>query len=844
MFKSTLLLSCATGAVILGASSAALAQDAGATPAPESQTVVVFGHRAAERRSLEQKKKADNQIEVVSANDAGKLPDQNVAETVRRVPGVVAANDQGEGRYVVIRGMDPNLAAVRVNGQSAAAPEPEGRQVKLDDIPTGLIGQVTVIKNQTADYDANAIAGAVDIKTLSAFDHKGTFFNARLAKGHFDLNDKDPTEADATFGTRFGEAGNMGVVLSVNASRRPMRSNNLQGSSNWGLHGTAVTPDDFRIRDYNLVRARSGAAAAFDWKPNADTHLFARVISSKFSDDETRDQFRVPVPTSGITSQTATSGDFASVTATRFVRRRQEVDRILTTSAGGDFHLGEGKLSVVATASQSTKEDPLRSEWQFTASGVNGHYDTTNFLFNVTPAAKAYDPTQFKAKSFNFDVRKAEEDLGQVSVDYERPLALFGDATFKAGVKYADRHKTNERDFQSYKLSTAFLLSAAGPSDAAGSIYDGRYPLGPRVNYGLVTAYAQANNFLVLDAPGSVANSLAVDYDVSEKIAAGYAMLTVRTGGLTLIPGVRVEDTKSAYKAKSFTLASTPSQGFNVFGDKHYTDVFPSLVGHYNIGENALIRFAATTAIGRPNYADLAPVTSVDSGAGTVALGNPDLKPLKSVNLDAGYEYYLGKSGLLSITGFYKAIDNPIYSSGRTETNVTYAGTLLTTAAVTQPMNADKAHVAGVELNAVMQFDMLPVPFDGLGMNINATFQDAKAEGAFARSGEVPLFFTSKTTGTAQVTYEKYGVVARLAYTYRSEYLDTLGATAAQDQYTGDNGQLDAKLSYALSPNWLVFVEGSNLNNTPWRRWQGNPHQLIENEIYGKTVKVGLSSRF
>ncbi|HVZ29597.1 MAG TPA: TonB-dependent receptor [Asticcacaulis sp.] len=834
MFKTTLFLTCAAGVLSFAAPLAAQAQDTAATVG-DATTVTVFGHRAAERKSLEQKKTANNQVEVITANGAGKLPDQNVAETVRRAPGVVAANDQGEGRYVVIRGLDPNLAQVRINGQSSAAPEPENRQVKLDDIPTGLIGGVTVIKNQTADYDANAIAGAVDIKTQNALDHKGSFFSGHVAYGHFDLNGKNPSEADMTFGTRFGQNNNMGLVLSVNDSRRPMRSNNTQGSSNWGLRGGFMTPDDFRIRDYNLERARAGSAAAFDWKPQAGVHLFARVLSSHFSDDETRDQFRIPVPTSGITNQTATSGDFTNQTTTRFVRRRKEVDKILTTSVGGEFNLGQGKLSVALTNSQSEKDDPLRSEWQFTESGVNGHYDTTNFLFNVTPVAAAYDATKYKAKSFNLDIRQAKEDLKQVTADYEVPVSWFGDATFKTGFKLSDRRKTNDRNFWSYKLSTAFLLSAAGPSVSNVSTYFGRYPLGPLVNYDQVTTYAQTNNFLVLDTVGSIPNSLGLDYDVSEKIAAAYAMVTIKAGNWTVIPGVRVEDTKTGYKAKSFVATtSTLTQGFNVFGNKHYTDVFPSLVTRYDLTDSQVVRLSATTAIGRPGYADLAPYTNDDgSGTSVVTHGNPDLKPWRSVNLDAGFEQYIGKSGLFSATLFYKDLDTPIYT--------VQSGTGNATA---MPMNAKSGRDSGIELNAVYQFDMLPAPFDGLGMNVNATFQDAKAKGAPNRTDDVPLFFTSKTTGTAQITYEKYGILARVAYTYRSKYLDTLGGSTATDQYTGDNGQLDAKLSYTLGKNWLVYVEGTNLNNTPWRRFQGTSTQLVENEIYGKTVKVGLAVKY
>ncbi|WP_443751162.1 TonB-dependent receptor [Asticcacaulis solisilvae] len=829
-FKTTLLASCALGAVSFAAPHTVLAQDTQNAQPADTSSVVVFGHRAATRRSIEQKKTAAVQVEVATANDAGKLPDQNVAETVRRLTGVTAANDQGEGRYVIIRGLDPNLAAVRVNGQSAAAPEPEGRQVKLDDIPTGLIGQVTVVKNQTADYDANAIAGAVDIKTLSALDRKGPFFNGRFAEGRFDLNKKSPSEADMTFGTRFGANHDMGFVISVNNSRRPMRSNNLQGSSNWttGTNGF-TTPDDWRPRDYNLTRDRAGAAAAFDWKPDADTHLFARVLSSRFSDDETRDQFRVPIPTTGLTNQTATSGDFSGVTATRFVRRRQEVDRVLTESLGGEFKLGEGKLSLAATASRSSKDDPLRSEWQFTASGISGHYDDTGVVFLVTPSAKAYDATQFKAKSFNLDVRHAQEDLHQLTADYEVPTGLFGDATLKFGAKYSERHKTNERDYKAYKLSTAFTLASTGTLDSSDSVYNGTIPFGPRVNYDLATAYAINKGYLVLDTAGSVANSLGVDYDVSEKIGAAYAMLTVKTGKWTLIPGLRVEDTDSGYKAKSFTPASSVTQDFNVFGGKHYTDLFPSLVTRYDISESQVMRLSATTAIGRPNYSDLAPYVN-DDGAGNVTYGNPNLKPWRSVNLDAAFEQYVGKDGLLTVAVFRKDLDTPIFTVGTNASNM--------------PKNAASGYVNGVELAAVYTFDWLPGPLSGFGVNLNATLQDAKAKGAPGRAGEVPLYFTSKTSGTAELTYEKYGIMGRIAYTYRSHYLDTLGVDAAHDLYTGDNGQLDAKLSYALSQNWLVYVEGTNLNNAPWRRWEGNNHQLVENEIYGKTVKVGISSKF
>ena len=220
--------------------------------------VVVTGTRLAERRALQTKKSADNFVEALYANDVGKLPDQNVAEAIRRLPGISVANDQGEGRYVIIRGVNPNLVNVVLNGQTLPAPEPDGRQVKLDDIPSALISAVIVTKSLTPDQDANAIGGEVNIRTLSAFDRNKSFFaDARGAYGRYALNHKNPWEADGQVGGIFAD-GKFGAVLSFNYSRRPIESENFQGSTSFLANGG---PDQFGLRDYNLVRTRVARSA-------------------------------------------------------------------------------------------------------------------------------------------------------------------------------------------------------------------------------------------------------------------------------------------------------------------------------------------------------------------------------------------------------------------------------------------------------------------------------------------------------------------------------------------------------------------------------------------------------
>ncbi len=808
--------------------------------------VVISSARAAERRSLQVKKVADNFVEAIYANDVGKLPDQNVAEAVRRLPGVSVANDQGEGRYVIIRGVDPRYVNVTINGQTAAAPEPDSRQVKLDDIPSAMIGAVKVIKSLTADLDASAIAGQVDIITLSAFDRHGVFGSARAAYGKFDLNDKNPYETDAVLGGTFGADGQFGAVVSANYSKRPVESQNVAGAS-WTTAGGNPIPADFDVRDYNLIRERTGFVGNFDWRPSDDVQLYLRSSYSKFTDHETRDRFRLPIAGTIVPSTTSTTtGSFSKATGTRYVRRRDEDDNTKTVSAGGRFNLPVGHLDVDAAYSRAEKTDPLRSEFQFaTGKTMAGTYDLSEVLFQVTPTTTAYDPAQYIFKSTNYDRREAVEELKQARADYSLPLAMIGeDSTLKIGAKLIDRSKTNDREYTTYDPgATAFTLAALNPP-TLDSIYDGRYKFGPTVNYQAAQAYVAANpTTLKLNTAKSLSTSLLSDYDVSEKIYAGYAMAKLKLGRVTLVPGLRVETTDGDYAAKTFNNV-TSKQGPDTTGSNKYTNWFPSLNAKMDVTDRLVLRAAATTAIGRPDYVSLAPAVTVDATADTVVQGNPNLKPLLSTNLDAGVEYYLPGQGLLSAAVFFKDIQDPIFTQTLLNQSGTFGGVALTGAAVTTPLNATKANVAGVEFNAQSQLTFLPGALDGFGVGVNLALIDSDLRGVPGRRDSLPLAQQSKTVGTAQLFYEKYGFSARLAYSYRSKFLYTIGADQGSDVWWDDHGQLDARAAYAFNKTASVFVEGSNLNDEPWRTFVGNDRRLGENERYGRTFRTGIQLSF
>jgi TonB-dependent receptor len=461
--------------------------------------------------------------------------------------------------------------------------------------------------------------------------------------------------------------------------------------------------------------------------------------------------------------------------------------------------------------------------------------------------------TAYGFNSVNYDTRDAVETLWQGRADYTLPIAIGDGSAIKIGAKYLDRHKTNERDYVTYGLARGRTFTLADVSYSGDtSFYDGAYAFGPRIGYDTAQAYLASNpGTIALNTASSLNNSLANDYDVAERIYAGYAMATLKFGGLTLIPGVRVEHTRDRAKAKLITAASTLDQGFNSFGSRDYTDIFPGLNAKFEATSALVLRGAITTSIGRPNYPDLAPFVSVDATTTprpTVTLGNPGLKPYKAWNADVAAEYYLPGQGLVSIGLFYKHLDNPIYTQGVINTSGTFAGQSFAAVDLVQPLNIDHANVKGIEANFQTRFAFLPSPLDGFGIAANYTHVAGHASGtvlgAVPRAGSIPLFLQSKDSGTAQIFYEKYGVAVRVAYTYRSKYLDTLGATAAQDQYTGNNGQLDVNLSYQMTPRLIFFGNATNLTDAPWRRFIGTRNQLVERERYDYTVRWGVQLHY
>jgi TonB-dependent receptor len=823
------------------------------------EEITVTGFRLSQATALQDKKSAAVIKDSVTADDAGKLPDQNAAEALQRLPGVTATTDQGEGRYVMIRGIDPGLNNVTLDNQILATPEGGARGIALDTVPSNLLAKLEVVKSVTPDMDGNSIGGAINIVTPSAFDDPdGQFGSASLEYGYYDLKGDSPYGGALAWGQTFGADDRWGIVLSGSYSQREYGSHNLQGGDPWEEEGDFLIPDELVLRDYTIERIRSGVVANLEFRPNDDVKLYFRNLYNEFEDTELQPETIYDYRNGDLIDQTPTSGSFTEAEGSREVARRKETQSIQTSTLGGAFELGAWTLGTSITYGEAEQDTPWDFTWAFELDeAIPMSYDTSSFFFDVTAGPEFQDTTLFEFGEAFRGRQLVEEELKIAQIDLQRDFVRWErDGFLKFGAKLVDRDKTSDQDAEVYDGFDGdfFLSDVSRPGDPDFYSSERTYLFGPQVDFDAAQRFFDANSagFELSDAD-TVAESFGVDYEISEEVSAGYLMAQVDVlPELTLTGGVRVERTEADFTAFDLEFVDgdidpVPPQ---TRGSKEYTNWMPGLQMRYAPNADLVIRAAWTNTIGRAAYEQNVPfrnfeVEEVEDGIfeGTLEAGNSDLEPLESMNLDASVEWYLQPSGVVAVGVFYKDIENPIFTRIQQLEEVDFEGRFYSELEIIQPQNADSGEILGVEINYQQAFSSLPAPFDGLGISLGYTYSDSEAT-VFDRDSKVPFFLQSDQVGNIALFYERSGLGLRLGYSYRSDYLDTLGESPETDLYVDDHGQLDFKASYDFGEMITVFLQAQNLNDEPLRFFSGDKSRLAENEIYSWNAMLGVQVKF
>ena len=782
----------------------------------ETVTVTAGPIGDGEARALNQQKTAPNITNVVSADQIGQFPDANAAEATQRIPGISIERDQGEGRYVVIRGSEARLNSMLINGERIPSPEGDVRQVALDVVPTDLLEAIHVSKALTPDMDADAIGGAVNLVTKAAPSQARAL--ATISGGYNDIQDDwGQGLFSVTAGRRFN-GDKLGLIATASYNDVNRGSENIEPEYDDG------DLDDLQVRDYSINRERTGLNAALDYQLTPNDSLFVRGIFTRFADQEYRRRTRYRVGDDRIE---------------RELKDRLETQVIGNLQAGADHFLANGlHVDYRVSASYAEEDEPDRHDTTFRQDDI---------LFDPNVSAAFIDPDNLQANplnenlaAFTLDDQVVENNLTTDrdivgAFDVRLPLLLRRNfaGTLKAGVKYRDKRKTRDNSALVFESGEdLFLNDLVDPAFNVRSVLGGRYMPGAHVG---PDQARQLRSRFALEAETDFEADLA-DYTATERTSAVYGMADLALGpAMTLLSGVRVESTRIDYTGYELLFDDAGDfASIEPVGDaRDYTKVFPGVHWRYAFTPDSNLRAAVTRSMARPNFYDLVPFQLILEEDSEIVRGNATLRPTVASNVDLMVEHYFQSVGVVSGGFFYKSLTDFIFpfTFGETRNGDDFD--------VLEPRNGDDARVTGLELAFQNQLRALPAPFDGLGLYANYTFTDSDATLPERAADDLRLPGQARHVGNLAVWYEKRGFSARASLNFRGRALFEVADDAAEDVFLDANRQLDLSVSQALSDNLRLFVNALNLTNEPLRFYEGSPDRPMQEEFYSWWMSFG-----
>lgn len=832
------------------------------------EVVVTGSLKNSEARALNMQKNAINISNVIASDSIGKLPDRNAAETVQRVQGVSIERDQGEGRFVSLRGLPPFWASTTINGNRLPTAEEEttSRATAFDFFPTELISYVHVNKSFTPDMEADGIGGGVNFITKT--QPMKTEFMGTLGTGYNAKSDKGVYNLGLLYGGRTKDK-KFGYLVNFSHFIRSWSTDNFEArrSGDEGIFR-------MELRDYNGVRKTTGANAALEYVLSPKSTLYLKGIYGTLSDDETHYKHRVRFDKFSAANNTARV-------------ELQNIHNLLITeltsvSLGGVHQLNKSKIDwdlsyynnlfkygnipdkqnnsyYVIKYTQngvginpdyiSDKGNGPRAYWKADGGKLDFKDPDALFGFYNNPNFKM-DASQMRFTDLEFyKVYVQEKD--KIVAGFNHEINVSDQLTLKYGLKYRDKERSARFSdiFYNWSNGTAPLLSdfsqhTTTQPNATKYLSEMNTNIGNTFGPVLSTGgmdqfWSQNQGNLTINKTDSEAleynKALGRNFDVFEKHADAYGMGTYKINDqITILGGLRLSNTHT--KVKGYNVVDnvlTPVENI-----KNYLAVLPMLHLKYMINDKTNLRFAVTRTFSRPNFGDLTPGGTYSEADNEFKGGNPNLNPTYSINLDLMGEYYFSNVGILSGGVFYKSITDPIFQDSFIGN---YNG--INGVQFSAPNNGKAAWLGGIELGINRRFDFLPGFLQYFGTQLNATFMTSEMEKPSGRMVKLP--YQAKELYNIQLFFEKKGFNARLAYNHKGKFAVEYAEEDLSDSYYGKYSNLDFGTSYQLNKHITVFADVNNILNKPLIYHFGKDEQRPEQvEYYGVRGNIGVKLNF
>lgn len=846
--------------------------------------IVVVGTKASLISSIEKQRDADSFISVVDSDALGEFPDTTAAEAVRRVSGISVENDQGEGRYVTIRGLSADLNTIAVNGALVAAPE-NGRAVMLDGLPTELLDSIVISKSLTPDQDADSIGGRIDFKTKRPTDLDGKLFKLKLdTQWNEQVDSFGNPKFAVTYGDKIDNAS--AHVVGLTYSSKDIETFNNETGFGWDIEDDKnFMDDDFEKRYYDLTRERLGLTYDYSHELNEDTLVFVNLFHNEYTDSELRwkDEW-------GKLSEVNVNEDSATYDRMRHhaeTRVREEIRTIQALNFGGETKLGEWDTDFLLSYSYAEENDTDNSDVTFEREfreGKKGIPDdeevgSISWADPKIPVVTmfgeysdlAYTPSELEFDEVEFEDAVSKDTELAAKFDFSKDITMFDKpAVAKVGFKYRSREKDVDNDLYIYKFDDKTMADFE-PTQLDWQLSNTQtfsQMGGPDAVYALREACKNGGD-AGCELNRDKSYRQLEDFTAQEDIFSAYAMATIDFDKTTVVAGLRYEQTNLDSNANEGFLIEGSDDGDqvecdddafscevitgNVDSSSSHNFLSPSINIKHMLQDNIILRGALWSAVSRPSFKSTTPVLNVTLDEGDVSgyQGNPNLKPYEARNADLSLEWYGENLSMASVGLFYKQIDDaiyPVYLEEQTVGSVEFNDGFKTW------KNADESTVKGIEFNIQQEFsEMLPAPFDGLFVALNITLSDAESTFSFDDENPVVVPFRKLADETANfsIGYDKGPWDMRLAMNYRSGYLDYLGddgdeftGDLTMSRFTDDHAQWDFKASYDYSDNLTYKFELQNINNEPEYYYWGSDERLSQYDEYGTSASFGVRYKY
>lgn len=784
-------------------------------PETDVEIKVAGSLREGQARALNQQRLAPNIKSIVAADQIGNFPDSNAAEATQRVPGVNILRDQGEGRYVLVRGTEARLNKNTINGVSLPAPEGDLRTVAMDVIPLDMLEAIEVSKAVTPEMDGDAVGGAVNLVTRKApFEPR---FTVGLAGGYNQQSEDNIAAGNILFGKRFA-GDKLGVIASLSYDETDRGSDNFEVAYDDGL------PEELEQRDYEVNRKRIGSLMELDYDPNERMSFQLTTSYAQFDDQEFRRRVTSVIP----------DGELE-----RELKDRFETQSIISAKLGGSIFTASGsEFSFSVSHAYAREVEPGRLDTNFVQEDVvfNPNYASAPFNgFNIQPNPQNEDFSRYELDDIAREDNTTNDEHNAISLAYEMPV-LFGDnnlARFKFGGKYRSKEKFRDVEVTKMEADGLFLSDFIDPNYNENDFLDGQYDMGSFHGRNQVRRLMASND---LEMEKDFEED-AADYLVEENQTAVYGMATLELDTRwTLVGGLRFESIEADYTGFEvlFDDAGDYVSTNPVTGGKTDDLLMPNFHAVYKLDDRTQLRGAVTRTYARARVFDQVPYRLILEEDREIEEGNPEIEMTDVWNLDLMFERYLGDAGLFSAGVFYKDMNDYIYTFNR---DAVVDGENFE---IIKPLNGDTAELLGLELAFQKNFTSLPAPFDGLGVFFNYTYTDSDAT---LSDRNIRLPGQAEETGNLQLIYERNGWSFRLAANRHGEYILEVGDEAAEDVWVEEHTQLDLTASYTMR-DLKLYLEMVNLTDEEFVIYEGSPELPIQLEQYKIWGRLGFKYSF